>query len=244
MKHGPDIAVIAALIGDPARANMLAALMSGMALTAGELAREAGIQPQTASAHLARLLAAGLLMVEIQGRHRYYRLAGQDVAAALESLMALSDRLGPSRTRPGPRDAALRRARTCYDHLAGELGVTLHAGLIDRGWLVATTDGLAVSPIGRQRFLAEGIDPEALEAKGRPVCRACMDWSERRPHLAGPLAAAILRLILVRGWAQREGKSRALLFSPQGLAGFRRLFADQPNATPIRVHETSAVAGQ
>lgn len=244
MKHGPDIAVIAALIGDPARANMLAALMSGMALTAGELAREAGIQPQTASAHLARLLAARLLLVEIQGRHRYYRLADHEVATALEGLMTLSDRLGPSRTRPGPRDAALRLARTCYDHLAGELGVALYAGLIDRGWLVATPDGLAVSANGRRRFLAEGIDPDALAAKGRTVCRACMDWSERRPHLAGPLAAAILRLFLVRGWAQREGKSRALLFSPQGLAEFRRFFADQPSAAFVGKHERSAVAGQ
>lgn len=233
MKHGPEIAVIAALIGDPARANMLAALMSGMALTAGELAREAGIQPQTASAHLARLLAARLLLVEIQGRHRYYRLAGQDVAAALESLMTLSDRLGPSRTRPGPRDAALRMARTCYDHLAGELGVALYASLIDSGWLVATADGLAVSAKGHRRFLAEGLDPGALVTNGRPVCRACMDWSERRPHLAGPLATAILRLFLARGWAQREGKSRALLFSPQGLAGFRQFLAEPSPATLI-----------
>ncbi len=132
-----------------------------MALTAGELAREAGIQPQTASAHLARLLAARLLLVEIQGRHRYYRLAGQDVAAALESLMTLSDRLGPSRTRPGPRDAALRMARTCYDHLAGELGVALYASLIDSGWLVATADGLAVSAKVSGGSLPKALIPRA-----------------------------------------------------------------------------------
>lgn len=225
MKEGPDISALATLIGDPARSNMLMALMSGMALTAGELAREAGITPQTASGHLAKLLDARLVLVEIQGRHRYFRLAGQDVAGALEGLMELAARTGQFRTRPGPRDAAMRKARSCYDHLAGEMGVQLYAALVDRGDLVVAPDGLALTPIGRNRFLAEGIDVGALEQKGRPLCRACLDWSERRHHLAGPLGAAILRHILDRGWARRDGKGRAITFAGEGERRFARFLS-------------------
>jgi DNA-binding transcriptional ArsR family regulator len=216
MKEGPDIAALASLIGDPARANMLMALMSGMALTAGELAREANITPQTASAHLSRLLDARLILVEIQGRHRYFRLAGSDVAGALEGLMELAARSGLNRTRPGPRDVAMRMARSCYDHLAGTLGVRLHEALVEQGTLIATADGLGLSEAGRRHFLAEGIDVPALALKGRPLCRACLDWSERRHHLAGPLGAALLGLILDRGWAKRDTRSRAILFSREG----------------------------
>jgi len=216
MREGPDIAALAALIGDPARANMLMALMSGMALTAGELSREASITPQTASSHLAKLMEARLILVEIQGRHRYFRLAGQDVAGALEGLMELAARHDRLRTRPGPRDAAMRRARSCYDHLAGEMGVRLHEAFIAQGVVIATVDGLGLSPQGRRRFLAEGIDVAALEQKGRSLCRACLDWSERRHHLAGPLGAAILRIVLDRGWATRDRQSRAILFSGDG----------------------------
>jgi DNA-binding transcriptional ArsR family regulator len=215
MHEGPGIATLAALIGDPARANMLAALMSGMALTAGELAREAAVTPQTASAHLARLLDARLLLVEVQGRHRYFRLAGPDVAAALEGLMELAARTGPLRTRPGPRDAAMRQARVCYDHLAGAMGVRLHEALVGQGLVVATPEGLGVSAAGQARFLAEGVDAAALRA---PVCRACMDWSERRHHLAGRLGAALLALFLARGWARRDAGGRTLRFTPHGLA--------------------------
>jgi len=239
MREGPDISALATLIGDPARANMLMALMSGMALTAGELAREAGITPQTASGHLAKLLEARLVLVEIQGRHRYFRLAGQDVAGALEGLMELAARTGQFRTRPGPRDAAMRRARSCYDHLAGAMGVRLHEALIARGDLVATPDGLGLSVAGRNRFLAEGIDTDALERKGRSLCRACLDWSERRHHLAGPLGAAILRHILDRGWATRDRKGRVILFSRDGERRFDLfLTADESENTQhgVRSH--------
>ncbi len=228
MKDGPDIASLAALIGDPGRANMLCALMSGMALTAGELAREADIMPQTASAHIAKLVEAKLVIVEVQGRHRYLRLACPDVAQALEGLMELASRLGHLRTRPGPRDAALRKARVCYDHLAGEMGVKLHAAFVGQGLIVATADGLGVSEIGRHRFKVEGIDIEALEARPRVTCLACLDWSERRHHLAGGLGAALLQLIFQRGWARRQDKGRAVLFTGAGQTQFNAFLGMQP----------------
>jgi DNA-binding transcriptional ArsR family regulator len=220
MKDGPDIASLAALIGDPGRANMLCALMSGMALTAGELAREADIMPQTASAHIAKLVEAGLVLVEVQGRHRYVRLAGPDVAQALEGLMELASRMGRLRTRPGPRDVAMRKARVCYDHLAGEMGVRLQAAFVDQGLIIATADGLGLSDTGRHRFKAEGIDVAALEAGPRAICLACLDWSERRHHLAGALGAALLQLIFERGWARRHDKGRAVLFTGAGQSRF------------------------
>lgn len=228
MKEGPDIASLAALIGDPARANMLTALMSGMALTAGELATEAGITPQTASGHLARLTEGRLITVEIQGRHRYFRLAGPDVAGALEGLMELASSSGHMRTRPGPRDPELRLARICYDHLAGRLGVELHNALIAQGLIAASADGLAMTPSGRARFRAEGIDVDGLEKRNRPLCRACLDWSERRHHLSGPLGAALLRLFIDRRWARRDRETRHIRFSPHGLAQFEAFLKPAP----------------
>lgn len=222
MRDGPDIASLAALIGDPARANMMAALMSGMALTAGELAHEARVTPQTASAHLARLREAGLIVMTVQGRHRYFRLAGPEVAAAVEGLMELAARIGRMRSRPGPRDEALRLARICYDHLAGTLGVRLHDALVAQGLVVATPDGLGLSAQGRARFVAEGIEVDALARNGRAPCRACLDWSERRPHLAGPLGAALLQGFIRRGLFERDSGSRALHLGRGGLEAFER----------------------
>jgi DNA-binding transcriptional ArsR family regulator len=227
MKEGPDIAPLAALIGDPARANMLSALMAGIALTAGELAREAGVTAQTASAHLAKLTEGGLVALEVQGRHRYFRLAGPEVAGALEGLMELAALKGRLRTRPGPRDPALREARVCYDHLAGSCGVRMHDAFIGQGLVVATGDGLGLSLLGRSRFQAEGLDIGALEARGRPLCRACLDWSERRHHLTGGLGAALLRLVFERGWARRDPQGRAVLFSAAGRARFEDFIADR-----------------
>lgn len=228
MKEGPDITSMAALVGDPARANMLMALMSGLALTAGELAREANVTAPTASAHLSKLREANLVTMVVQGRHRYFRLAGSDVAAALEGLMDLAARTGNLRTRPGPRDAAMRAARVCYDHLAGTAGVRLYDALMARGAVVASPEGLSLSPAGRARFVAEGIDMDAVERKGRTICHACLDWSERRSHLAGPLARALLALILARGWARRETGSRAIHFCPAGQAAFEALLLPAP----------------
>lgn len=230
MREGPDIASLAAVIGDPARANMLTALMSGLALTAGELAQEAAVTPQTASSHLAKLADARLVLMEVQGRHRYFRLAGPDVAGALEGLMELASRHGRLRTRPGPRDPALREARVCYDHLAGHMGVRLHDAMIEQGFIVATRDGLGVSETGRHRFVAEGMDLTALEQKGRPLCRACLDWSERRFHLAGSIGASLLQLFLKRGWAGRDAKSRAVVFTRSGRAGFEAFLASREPA--------------
>ncbi|HMN73801.1 MAG TPA: metalloregulator ArsR/SmtB family transcription factor [Rhodoblastus sp.] len=226
MAGTPDIAALAALIGDPARARMLEALMSGRALAAGELANEAGVTAQTASAHLTKMIDAGLLLVEAQGRHRYYRLAGPAVAAALESMMGLAARTGRLRTRPGPRDAAMRRARVCYDHLAGEAGVRQHDAMVARGDIVATAEGLALSPAGRRRLVAEGVDLTPLDGARRAQCRLCLDWSERRPHLAGALGAILLRHILAAGWARRDPKSRAVLFTPPGERAFDAFLAE------------------
>lgn len=231
MREGPDIASLAALIGDPARANMLIALMSGMALTAGELAREAGVLPQTASSHLARLKEARLVVMAVQGRHRYFQLGGPDVAGAIEGLMELASRTGQLRTRPGPRDPAMREARVCYDHLAGTLGVRLHDAMIERGFVIATRDGLGVSKDGRSRFVAEGINVAELEQKARPLCRACLDWSERRYHLTGSLGASLLQLFFKRGWASRDPKGRAILFTPAGRASFEAFIDDKQPAS-------------
>jgi DNA-binding transcriptional ArsR family regulator len=220
MKEGPDIASLAALIGDPARANMLSALLSGLALTAGELAREADITAQTSSTHLAKLSEAGLIVIEVQGRHRYARLAGPEVATALEGLMGLASRMGRLRTRPGPRDASMRLARVCYDHLAGEMGVRMHDAFVAKGLIVLTPEGLGLSALGRVRFIAEGIDLDAQQGTSRAFCRACLDWSERRHHLAGLVGAQLLQLIFRRGWAKRDGDGRAVCFTPRGQAAF------------------------
>lgn len=238
MKEGPSIAEIAALMGDPPRANMLGALMSGRALTAGELAREAGITAQTASGHLARLSEAGLLLVEAQGRHRYFRLSGPDVAQVLEGLMGLAARTGRLRTRTGPRDPDMRRSRVCYDHMAGEWAVNLYAGLTADGRLVEAETGVALSAKGRAFFQAEGIDMETLEKARRPLCRTCLDWSERRFHLGGALGKAILDLALQRGWARRAAASRTLSVTPPGHLAFRAWL--EPGLSPFPVPARAA----
>lgn len=244
MKNGPDIAALAALIGEPARANILAALMGGKALTAGECGAEAGISAQTTSGHLAKLLEAGLLVVLVQGRHRYYSLAGPDVAEAVETLMGLAARVGLRRTRPGPREAAMRKARLCYDHLAGEAATRLFARLVEHGLLDVKPEGIGLSAAGRARFLAEAIDIAALEAKARPVCRACLDWSERRPHLAGSLGAALARLALERGWCRRETASRAVHFAPGGEEALLALAGPAPTELVPARHPDGLIHGK
>lgn len=224
MKTGPDIARLAALVGDPARANMLTALMAGKALSAGELAAEAGVSLQTASSHLAKLQGGGLLAVEKQGRHRYYRLTGQDIAQVLEGMMGLAARVGHLRSQPGPRDPALRQARVCYDHLAGEQGVRLFDSLVQRRLMRQAETGLILSRAGENFVRDFGIDLDELGRSRRPLCRTCLDWSVRRPHLAGALGAALLRRLAELGWARREKSSRAVAFSRAGLTRFERQF--------------------
>lgn len=223
MKAGPDITLIAALVGDPARANMLMILFSGMALTAGELADEAGVTPQTASSHLAKLVDGGLLIQRKQGRHRYYQLAGPEVATMIEGLMGLAQSVGHARTRVGPKEPALREARVCYDHLAGDRGVALYDSLVRRNALAVTGDGLELTETGA-RFIADlGVDLKALRASRRPLCLACLDWSSRRNHLAGALGAAMLQRFQDMGWAQREKGARIMRFSARGAAAFDKL---------------------
>ncbi|MFQ6554183.1 ArsR/SmtB family transcription factor [Aestuariibius insulae] len=221
MKDGPDIARVAALIGDPARANMLTALMTGQALTATELAAEAGVTPQTASSHLAQLEAGGLVRPRRQGRHKYVSLAGEEVAAVLEGLMGLAAGTGQLRTRVGPRDAALRKARVCYNHLAGEMGVWLYDALLEQGYLLAGAERPELTEAGAAFAGRFGVDLEALRGHRSPLCLDCLDWSVRRTHLAGSLGRALLARILEQGWARREAGSRAVLFSASGEAALR-----------------------
>jgi DNA-binding transcriptional ArsR family regulator len=228
MKDGPSIARVAALIGEHARAEILTALMAGQALTATELAQVAGVTKQTVSAHLAKLLEARLLAVEVQGRHRYFRLAERDVADLLESLMGVAYRTGAVRLRSSPREPALRKARVCYDHLAGELGVQLYEGLEKRRCLRNGSHGPELTGSGRKLCADLGIDLEALARQRRPLCRACLDWSVRRHHLAGSLGAALLERCLALGWARRAQDSRVVNFSARGESALRARFGLAP----------------
>jgi DNA-binding transcriptional ArsR family regulator len=225
-------AEIAALAGDPGRAGMLHALMDGRALTASELARVAGIAPQTASGHLSRMTAAGLVCVEQQGRHRYHRLATPAVAHMLESIMQVAAELEPPKQRftVGPRDAAMRCARTCYDHLAGRLGVALADALVGAGYAEFIGDGGIVTDSGVAFLGKIGIDVDAIPPRrakggsGRVLCRPCLDWSERRPHVAGALGAAICSHSLERKWIARNEGTRAVTITPLGARVFREQF--------------------
>ena len=222
MREGPDIARIASLVGDPARANMLSALMGGTALTASELALEAGVSLPTASSHLSKLLEGGLLTLASQGRHRYYGLAGPQVAGMIEAITGVAASVGPQRVRPGPRDAAMRVARVCYDHLAGEQAVAMLDRLVEKEIILRNDQEIRLGPSAASHFAAIGIDVNAKPR--RPVCRACLDWSVRRSHLAGTLGAAILDKILAEKWARREKDSRAVIFSPPGKQAFEKVF--------------------
>ena len=224
MKEGPDIAQVGALIGDPARANMLSALMGGKALTASELATAAGITQQTASAHLSRLEAGGLLVQRKQGRHRYFALADDEVGLLLEGLMGFAANRGFLRTRPGPRDPELRKARVCYNHLAGDFGVRMLDRLVADGNMTLDGDEIALTASGESRMAALGIDLAPLQAQRRPLCRTCLDWSERRSHLAGALGEALLTRFIEIGWAKREVGSRVIRFTPPGEKAFLAAF--------------------
>ncbi len=216
MKDEVDISITASMMGDPARANMIMALMSGLSLTATELAREAGITAATGSGHLAKLEASGLVVGTKQGRHRYYRIADTDVAHAVEALTTVAARVGHLRTRSGPKDEAMRHARSCYDHLAGHLAVGLFEHWVSQRVLRWRGDDVNLTPKGRRILLERGIDVPSLEHKKRPPCRSCLDWSERRHHLGGGLGAAVLSEIVERGWAMREKGSRTVKFGKRG----------------------------
>ena len=224
MKDGPNVARIAALIGDQARAEALTALVGGEALTATELAQVAGVTKQTISSHLAKLVDARLIAVESQGRHRYFRLADRDVGELLERLMGVAYRTGAVRFRASPREPALRLARVCYDHLAGELGVLAFDSLEQQRVLKSSSDGVELTRRAGKYFGELGIDIGDLTHERRPLCRACLDWSVRRHHLAGALGQALLRRCFELGWARRAKDSRAVIFSAAGERAFRERF--------------------
>ncbi|KZL18917.1 Helix-turn-helix domain protein [Pseudovibrio axinellae] len=225
MKEGPNIAAVAALIGDPARANMLQALMNGVALTASELAQEAGVTPQTSSFHLGKLSEAGLVCLRKQGRHKYYSLTGSDVASLLEALSGIAMRTGMTRVRTGPKEPALRKARVCYNHLAGDYGVQAYDSLLAREFLLEEDEQLHLTLAGRSFFNDLGLVLPEKETKRRPLCKSCLDWSVRRSHLAGLAGTALLTYFLEEGWARRIEGSRVIEFSKTGDSRFRSLFS-------------------
>lgn len=223
MADGPDIAMLAALIGDPVRANMLLALLRIPVMTASELADEGGVTSATASSHLRKLLDANLLSVRPNGRHRYFRLADDDVAHHIEQMLCFAQHLGHVRTRPGPSEPAMRRARICYDHLAGAIAVELFARLVSRQCLRWDGHELTLTELGHASFRDLGA---TLPPPGgrRRECRECLDWSERRPHLAGGAGAALLARLAELDWVRRDETSRAMQVTERGEAGLPRLF--------------------
>jgi DNA-binding transcriptional ArsR family regulator len=234
MATNARFAEVAALAGDPARAGMLHALMDGRALTASELARVAGITPQTATGHLTRMTAAGLLSVEKQGRHHYHRLASAAVAQMMESIMQVASGLEADRPKltVGPRDRALKAARTCYDHLAGRLGVALADALVAADYAELAADAGVITDAGIEFLARLGVDVETLVSRhgkrpARILCRPCLDWSERRSHLAGAVGAALCAQSLVQGWIRRIDGSRAVTITPDGYRIFREKFRAQ-----------------
>jgi DNA-binding transcriptional ArsR family regulator len=221
----PNVAIPAALIGEPARAAMLLALLDGRSLPATALAWAAGLSPQAASNHLAKLVDGGLVSAVQQGRHRYYRLTGPEVANAIEALSRLAPLPKPFDPPLTPLARRLRDGRTCYDHLAGRLGVAL-ADAFEREGLIAP-DGperYLLTAAGRERLAALGVDVEGLRAGPKGLARPCIDWTERRRHLAGPLAARLLARFLELGWIERDAKSRAAKVTQAGRRGLAEAF--------------------
>lgn len=224
MDGTPNIARIGALLGDNARARMLSALMHGKALTASELATEAGVTAQTATTHLSKLEAGGLLQLRKQGRHKYFAIAGEEVATLLETLMGLTNVHEPLRTRTGPRDEQMKVARVCYNHLAGYKGIQLYDHLIRSKSIIDENGSLFLTTKGERFVVDLGIELELLRVSRSPLYRACLDWSERRTHLAGSLGRALFEKFEQLRWLKRVPGSRAIKFSSKGEQEFNRLF--------------------
>lgn len=214
-------ATAAKLIGDPTRAQMLIALLGGRALTATELAHGANVSPQTASSHLSQLMEGSLLALEKQGRHRYYRLANPEVATALEALMSLT----PAQKKIAAKPLEpIHLARSCYDHIAGRVGVALADALQEKGWLAAGAKDYQVTPLGEDAFAAFGINLDTTRKQRRHFARQCLDWSERRHHLAGALGAALLDELLRRKWLKKDTRQRVLHVTSKGYEGLEHTF--------------------
>ena len=233
MNAEPDLARLASTVGDPRRIQMLALLMEGRALTAKEMALGAGIEPATATSHLKRLLDDGLLVSTAQGRHKYFRLASEQVAQLVEALM----RVAPPHQRaapPPPADEPIRQARYCYDHLAGSLGTGLLAVLLRKGWLVddaadAGATQLEITAKGTKAFTALGIDLAGTRAKRRQWACRCLDWSERRDHLGGALGAALAEHLLAQRWIERKKHSRVVFITDLGQAQLGQIGLNLPS---------------
>ena len=220
-----DLATVGRLLGDTHRARFLLALFGGEELTAGELAARSGASSSLASAHLSKLLEAGLVKAERRGRERHYRLAGHEVAQAIEGVMAIAPAVAATGLREVNRGRAIQQARTCYDHLAGQLGVSL-ADALERDRLLAPLEeGWGLTPEGERRFARLGIELEELRRQRRAFVRPCQDWTERRPHVAGALGAGIARRFFELGWVQRRPGSRALRITDEGRRGLLASFA-------------------
>ena len=221
MSNAPQIAEVAALVGDPAR---VVALLGGRALTATELAYAAGVSPPTTSGHLGKLSAARLVILMKQGRHRYYRLAGPHVAHMLESIMHVAIE-GPPRYQPRSKtDDQMRRARTCYDHIAGVLGVDLADSMVAHDFVVLGDEAGEVTPAGMEFLTRLGVDLAAARAKRRVFCRPCLDWTERRPHIGGAVGAALAKRCFELKWLEQVRDSRALVITSAGRRGFVEAF--------------------
>jgi DNA-binding transcriptional ArsR family regulator len=215
------VAEIGSLLGDPARVNMMIALLDGRAWTARELSEAAGVSPQTASSHLAKLVAARLVRLDVQGRNHYHRLASTEVAALLEQ-MHVAGAIAHRSRMTGPRDEQMRELRSCYDHLAGRIAVELSNRIIDEG---ASAPGAAqLSAEGASLLERIGVNIAALQSGRRALCRVCVDWSERRPHVAGAVGAAILDRLKVLGWVRSRPTNRSLILTATGERGFSEVF--------------------
>ncbi|WP_445363634.1 ArsR/SmtB family transcription factor [Microbulbifer sp. ANSA003] len=220
----PNIAYIGSLIGDVARSKMLIGLMSGKALTATELSVVADVTPQTASSHLTKLLEGELLQVRKQGRHKYFQLKNKQVADLIEQLLNLSPLVSDVSVVTGPSNNRLRKSRICYDHLAGELGVELFDALINNSWIKEVDEYVELTDRGQSSFSRLGVDFNLFSNGKRPLCKSCLDWSERRSHLAGHLGQWVLESAIKTGWAKQDLDSRAIQFTPQGLKKFRKQY--------------------
>ncbi|HWL84997.1 MAG TPA: helix-turn-helix domain-containing protein [Polyangiaceae bacterium] len=235
-KHA--LSAAASLIAEPARAAMLVALLDGRALTAGELARAAEVSPQSASLHLSKLVDGGMLVVHPQGRHRYYRMAAPEIGHALEALGAIATIRPTKPVLRTPRDQALCFARTCYDHLAGTLGVELAAALEGKGIVTATEDRkYALGPDGPSWLTRWAIEDPSRRARHREFASRCLDWTERRPHIGGALGATLLASFIERRWLQRKPESRAMRITERGMRGFAEL-----GIPALAIHHSSSPA--